>query len=296
MQKAISDFLKTSEVDFSEKEDLSKRSFIGIGGIYDTASPKDEKTFVELLELLLNLGAKFKIIGRLSNTIVAGEKLDVVVTTDKMQGYRLAENTVTALCGARYASLSQKAASIDISLEPRLSGIPGSLGGMIYCNAGAYGAEISDIFISATVYDFHSRRIKVLDRSDMRFSYRRSALSDGGMALISATLRTEKSSSEKVSCVRCEYMKRRMESQPVGARTLGSTFKRCGDICPARLIDELGLKGFSVGGARISPKHAGFIENSGGATVQDVKILIATVKQRVFDEYGIALEEEIEIV
>lgn len=296
MHKAISDFLKLSDVDFSEKEDLSKRSFIGIGGVYDTVSPSDEVTLVELLDLLLTYGIKFKIIGRLSNTILADDRLDIIVATDKMLGYTLAENRVTALCGERYISLFKKMADLNISLEPKLSGIPGSIGGMIYGNAGAYGAEISDIFISATIYDFHTRSIMVLEKKDMDFSYRRSILSNGGRALISATLLTEKLSCGEINTVKCEYMRKRMTSQPIGVRTLGSVFKRCADVCPSRLIDELGLKGFSVGGAMISTKHAGFIENVGGATVEDVRALIDLVKHRVFDRYGVALEEEIEIV
>ena len=296
MKKEHSDFLKMLEVEFSEKEDLSKKSFIGIGGVYDTVAPSNESELVGLLEALLELGIRFKIIGKLSNTIIVDKSIEIIVKTDKMRGYSVADNEVTALCGEGFASLSERLARVDISLEPRLSGIPGAVGGMIYNNAGAYGAEFSDIFLSAIVYDFHDRALKTLAKDEMEFSYRKSLLSRGGMALVSAKLLTEKSSFSEIRRKKSECMNRRMSTQPISARTLGSVFKRYGDIAPARLIDELGLKGCSVGGAVISEKHAGFIENRGGATADDVRCLINIVKHRVFDKYGIALEEEIEIV
>ncbi|MBQ1261038.1 MAG: UDP-N-acetylmuramate dehydrogenase, partial [Clostridia bacterium] len=210
--------------------------------------------------------------------------------------YSVAESTVNAECGIRFSSLCSRLAALGLGGFEELFSIPGSLGGMLYSNAGAYGKEISNLFIEGEFYDTQSGKVIEICRSDMDFSYRSSAMKKRALIALSALLRLEKSSPEAIN-KRIDYYKGlRLASQPCGEYSLGSVFKRPQGYYAAELIDKAGLKGYRIGGAQVSIKHAGFIVNSNGASAEDFIKLKDYVKNKVFERYGVLLEEEIEIL
>ena len=173
-------------------------------------------------------------------------------------------------------------------------GIPGTVGGGVYMNAGAYGGEIRDICESVEVMDLQGK-IRQLTNEEMRFSYRHSILEDEGGIVVSAVFRLEAKNPAEIKARMKELQGKRSASQPLDMPSAGSAFKRPVGGYAAALIDQAGLKGFAVGGAAISTKHAGFAVNLGGATAADVKNLLQQVSDRVYENSGIRLEPEVRI-
>ena len=173
-------------------------------------------------------------------------------------------------------------------------GIPGSVGGGVYMNAGAYGGELCQIVESVEVMDMDGN-IRNLSREDMNFSYRHSILEEKPGIVISATFVLEKKPVEEIKARMKELMGKRSASQPLDLPSAGSAFKRPVGGYAAALIDAAGLKGYQVGGAAISTKHAGFAVNLGGATAEDVKNLLQQVSDKVFENSGIRIEPEVRI-
>jgi UDP-N-acetylmuramate dehydrogenase len=173
-------------------------------------------------------------------------------------------------------------------------GIPGTVGGGVYMNAGAYGGEIKDVIESVDIMDV-SGDIYTLSAEEMEFSYRHSILEDRGGIVLSAVFRLLEKPAEEIKGKMKELMAKRSASQPLDLPSAGSAFKRPVGGYAAALIDQAGLKGFSVGGAAISTKHAGFAVNLGGATAADVKQLLSRVSDIVFERSGIRLEPEVRI-
>jgi UDP-N-acetylmuramate dehydrogenase len=186
------------------------------------------------------------------------------------------------------------AANLGLSGLEFAHGIPGTVGGGVYMNAGAYGGEIKDVIESVDIMDV-SGDIYTLSAEEMEFSYRHSILEDRGGIVLSAVFRLLEKPSEEIKGKMKELMAKRSASQPLDLPSAGSAFKRPVGGYAAALIDQAGLKGFSVGGAAISTKHAGFAVNLGGATAADVKQLLSRVSDIVFERSGIRLEPEVRI-
>lgn len=174
-------------------------------------------------------------------------------------------------------------------------GIPGTIGGAIKMNAGAYGREMKDIVFSTT-YMEKSGKIKKIDLNAHKFAYRESIFSSEDYIILESTLKLEKGNKTEITSKMKEYLELRKEKQPYDKPSAGSTFKRGENFITARLIDECGLKGKKIGGAEVSIKHAGFIVNDGNATSQDIIDLISYVKNEVFNKTGKKIELEIEII
>ncbi len=298
LTEEIIDFLNEKDIEFSLNADLSRLSSIGIGGRCALlAEPKSEEQFIETVNFLTDTKIKFKVLGNLSNVLISDNGFNgVVVKTTKLSCYSLAETILTVSCGTLISPLIKEISKFGICGFENLYGIPGTLGGMLYSNAGAFGGEISDRLISASFYSPSSKRIETLEKSEMRLGYRNSILKDSDMLLLSAEFSAERANAEIIKDRLSSVIQKRKATQPYGKKSLGSVFKHNGEIAPALLIDRLGLKGKTVGGAQISEKHAGFIINTGGATFQDFFNLKEHVKKRLFDAYGILFEEEIEIL
>lgn len=298
MLRYLIDFLKKSDVEYYENFDISQTSYIGIGGSVKLfVKPQSAEILIRTVNILYSESIPYKIVGAMSNILpVDGFYDGVILSTRKIKSYSLAETTVTIDTGARLSRVISEISRLGFGGMESLYGIPGSVGGMIYGNAGAYGREISDFFISALLYDPQKRFIYTQTAFDMEFSYRKSALKQNGCILLSTTLALKKANSEKISSELIATLSKRKSTQPFGEKSLGSIFKRSGDIPVSKLIDELGLKGYSVGGAEISKKHAGFIINRNNASARDVKELIAYIKSKLKIAYGIDAEEEIEFL
>lgn len=296
MLNHLLEFLKKQEIEYTEGLVISTVSYIKIGGVAACAAmPNSSVKLVKLVEYLNEEKIPYRIVGAMSNILPCDLYYrGVLVFTSKLCCYTVAENTVAADCGVRFSTLIRSLARLGVCLAPSLFGIPGTVGGMVYSNAGAYGASISDFLSSAAVYFKDTKEISTLDSSELDFSYRHSSLMGSGNVLLSAEFRTYLDEPDSILSRIGAVAEKRRSSQPCGMPSLGSVFKRAGDIPISMLIDKLGLKGLSIGGAKISEKHAGFIVNTGGATEQDFLSLVAIIKEKIYKEYGIIPEEEIE--
>lgn len=175
------------------------------------------------------------------------------------------------------------------------SGIPGTIGGAVRMNAGAYGSEMKDVVINTTYIDFDGN-IKIINNEEHQFEYRKSIFVKNKYIILNTKIELTKGNLVEINEKMCENMKLRKEKQPLDMPSAGSTFKRKDGIIVAKLIDEAGLKGFSIGGASVSEKHAGFVVNRQNATAQDVLELIKYIQKTVYEKFNIEIEPEIEIV
>lgn len=297
MPERLFDELRKRNIKFKPDADIGKISSLGIPATaLVLVEPKDTSELITVIDLCCERGIPYRVIGRMSNTMPRGERYPgVLIRTTGINRCRLRDGRVYAECGCSLSSLVRLGSEGGYGGIEALYHIPGTLGGAVYGNAGACGTEICDVFISGRVYYPKERRIICVDNEQMRFSYRKSALSEAEGVFLDGELRlVEKSREEILSLIEAHRIKR--QNQPKGVKTLGSTFKRAGDLSAGYYIDRAGLKGFSIGGAEVSRVHAGFIVNRGGATAEDVLKLIEHIKTRVFECFGILLEEEIQIL
>lgn len=234
--------------------------------------------------------------GNLSNTLVLDGGIDgAVIITTKLNSVSVNGSTITAAAGATLTSVAVAARDASLTGCEFLYGIPGTVGGGVFMNAGAYGGEIADIIESAVVFT-PDGRVTTLSEDDLGFGYRTSKLQSTKCILLSAVFSLQSGNKDAVSSVMDDLMNRRMATQPLDKPSCGSTFKRPAGNFAGKLISDCGLKGMSVGGARVSEKHAGFIINGGGATSRDILDLVQLVKKTVFEKTGVLLEEEIRII
>ena len=214
---------------------------------------------------------------------------------DALDGMELLQdNRIRVMAGVTMTRAAVFAANHGLSGMEFAHGIPGTVGGGVYMNAGAYGGELRDICESVDIMDLHGNLI-TKSNSDMDFSYRHSILEDAGGIVVSAVFRLVPSKPEEIKAKMKELQAKRSASQPLDMPSAGSAFKRPVGGYAAALIEQAGLRGFSVGGAAISTKHAGFAVNLGGATAEDVKQLLQQVSDRVFENSGIRMEPEVRI-
>lgn len=176
------------------------------------------------------------------------------------------------------------------------SGIPGSLGGAVFMNAGAYGGEIKDVLISATAVSRDGSHVREFSAEELQLSYRHSVLEDNGYIVVSARMQLEKGNPDEIQAKMRELMEKRNSKQPVQYPSAGSTFKRPEGYFAGKLVEDAGLKGVSVGGAQVSVLHSGFLINTGDATATDILDLIKLVQNTVYDKFGVKLEPEVRII
>ena len=257
--------------------------------------PSGEEGLTALILRLIREGVRYKILGAMSNLLIADGCEAVFIDTAGLSSMLFEADSVELGSGTRFSAAIKAAEKCGFSLLPELIGIPGSVGGMIYSNAGAFGAEICEAFISARVFDTESLSVRALSLQDMDFSYRKSVLREGGV-LLSAKFKLTPRVKEEIREIIEKTSRLRKKTQPTGEFSLGSVFKRPRGDFAARLIDAAGLRGYRIGDAVISPKHAGFIVNLGTASFEDVISLIDLAKKTVFEKFGVMLEEEIEIL
>ena len=287
-------FLKMNDVKYEENRVLRDFSSVGIGGLAPIiVLPNDVEQLRKTVYFLRNQEIEHKILGRMSNVLPPdGNYSGVIIKTDKMSDVRINGDKIIVCAGAPLPFFAYKASGLE-----ELSGIPGSLGGAIVGNAGAFGREISDLVLSVSCYDGQNDEIITLSNEECDFSYRYSAFKENGLVILSAELSLISATSEKTKSRIEEVRRARSLTQPVGEKSLGSTFKRTADgISAAMLIDKCGLKGYSIGGAQISTKHAGFIVNTGLATASDYISLMEYARRKVKEKFNITLNEEIEII
>ena len=281
-------------------EPMSRHTSFRIGGpARRLAYPVNSAQLAALLDLALDCGANPFVIGKGTNLLIADEGLDrLVIDTSAMDHMEFGAEpmVLSADAGVSLARLADFACKQGLSGLEFAHGIPGTVGGAVCMNAGAYDGEMKQVIESVTVF-FPGEGVREIPCEGMDFSYRHSLLSDHPEAVVlAATFRLKSGDPEQIREKMRELMARRKASQPLEFPSAGSTFKRPTGYFAGTLIDQCGLKGLTVGGAQVSEKHAGFVINQGGATCKDVTDLIALVQKRVMEEKGVHLEPEVKII
>ena len=284
--------------DIRYNEPMSKHTSFRIGGAVEVMIfPKTREELSQVLKMCSQLNVQPAILGAGTNVLAPDDGIQgvVICLKDCLEGMELLDDThVRIMAGVTMTRGAVFAANHGLSGLEFAHGIPGTVGGGVYMNAGAYGGEIKDVVTSVEVMD-REGNIRHLSGEEMGFSYRHSCLEDSDDIVISATFALTKDDPEVIKGKMRELQAKRSASQPLDLPSAGSAFKRPVGGYAAALIDQAGLKGYQVGGAAISTKHAGFAVNVGEATAEDVKNLLQQVSDIVFDKSGVRLEPEVRI-
>lgn len=275
---------------------MSKYTWLRVGGPADlVAEPNSLDELISLLSLLRETGTPWVVLGEGSNTIIYdGGISGVVISTKKLKKMEIREDsTVLAESGVIMATIMNKTIKEGLTGFEFAAGIPGTVGGGVFMNAGANDGEIKDVV--DTVWVWHEGREISIPREEIKFEYRKSNLPEQSV-VTRALFRLKKGDAAESEKNVKEYMEKRNRTQPIKMSNTGSIFKNPPDIAAGRLIEELGLKGYSVGGARFSELHANFIVNTGGASAEDVLKLIEKAKQDALSKRGIKLETEVRVM
>ena len=281
-------------------EPMKKHTSFKIGG---TADYFFKATTLEELQNIIKF-AKIKewpitIIGNGSNLLVTDKGIRGLVIKIDINKLKIEKKDKFAVvevgAGNKLMALATKMKDEELSGLEGLSGIPGSVGGAAVMNAGAYGKEMKDVVLSTTCMDKNGK-LYTFSNEEQEFSYRNSIFQKKDYIIIETKLKLEYGKKDEIQKRMEEYFKSRKEKQPIEYPSAGSSFKRQEGIITAKLIDDVGLKGYKIGGAQVSEKHAGFIVNYNNATATDVINLIDYIKEKVYSKYGIKIEEEIKII
>ena len=296
LQEKMATFSLLCQVKFDEPMSAHTSFRIG-GGAEVMAFPKTTEELSQLMQVCLQAQIKPVILGAGTNVLApdAGMPGVVICLKDGLDGMQLLEGQrIRVMSGVTMTRAAVFAANHGLSGLEFAHGIPGTVGGGGYMNAGAYGGEIKDVVESVEVMDF-SGQIRQYSPEEMGFAYRHSVLEERDAIVISATFRLREENPETIKETMRQLQAKRSASQPLDMPSAGSAFKRPVGGFAAALIQDAGLKGYQVGGAAISTKHSGFAVNMGGATAEDVKNLLAQVSDIVFEKTGIRLEPEVRI-
>ena len=295
-QQQIADLFPNLELRFNES--MAKHTSFRIGGPAEVmALPKSGKALSEILKKTKALSIHALILGAGTNVLApdAGIPGLVICLKDALDGMEQLDKTrIRVYAGVTMTRAAVFAAERNLGGLEFAHGIPGTVGGGVYMNAGAYGGEIKDICESVDVMD-DAGNLKTLSAEEMGFAYRHSCLEDQGGVVVSAVFKLIPKPCAEVRALMQELIGKRKASQPLDLPSAGSAFKRPVGGYAAALIDEAGLKGFRVGDAAVSEKHAGFAVNLGNATAEEVKSLLRQVSDIVFEKSGIRLEPEVRI-
>lgn len=289
--KELEDILGKEYIKYNEP--MSKHTTFKVGGPADIFAVVDSR---EKLIKMLELNEKFTVIGNGSNVLVKDSGIRGIVIKYTASDYEVNGNLVVASAGITNAKLANSLLEQELTGFEFAAGIPGTLGGALVMNAGAYGREIKDVVIEAEYIDLQTKELKKLKQEDLKFEYRKSTFTNMDCIILNATLKLDKGNKDEIQKKMQEYKNKRLSSQPLQMPNAGSSFKRGDGFITAKLIDEAGLKGYSIGGAEVSTKHAGFIVNKGNATARDILELIDYIKIKVYEKFDKNIEPEIKIM
>lgn len=282
-------------LELRQNEPMSRHTTFRVGGPAALmALPADEVQLMAAARIAADCDVPPLCVGNGSNLLVDDGGLDafVIKTAPQMNRCQVEGDTIVASAGILLVHLANVAADHGLTGLEFAHGIPGSLGGAVTMNAGAYEGEMKQVVQSVLALNRQGELVE-LPAADCDFSYRHSAFSGGDWLVVSAKLQLACGDRDAIRAKMAELMARRREKQPLEYPSAGSTFKRPAGHFAAALIDQCGLKGLTVGGAQVSPKHAGFVVNTGGATCGDIRKLMDEVRERVFRETGVELEPEV---
>ena len=292
--------LKSNNISYKLDEPMSKHTSFKTGGIASVfIDIADAETLGKVLEICDETDYDTFILGKGSNLLVSDEgirdKAVIHLSTDFAEMKLLDETTIEVQAGASLASLCKFALANSLTGLEFAYGIPGSVGGAVYMNAGAYGGEMKDVVTQVNHTDIKGNAGSYCGE-ELDFSYRHSAYSNSDLIITSAVIKLEKGNQAEIEAQMTDVMGRRVDKQPLEYPSAGSVFKRPEGYFAGALIEQSGLKGKRIGGAMVSEKHAGFIINYDNATTTDVINLIRHCQKTVFDKFGVELHTEIKFV
>ena len=283
----------------TENEPMREHCSFRVGGpVRLFAEPKDIWELTRLCSILHENDVSPLMLGKGTNVIIPDEGLDIcVVSTERLEKLRLGmtDDTIYAEAGVSLARLAQFAQQNGLSGLEFAGGIPGTVGGGVLMNAGAYGGEMKDVVESVVVYHLPDQSLCECGNADCGFSYRMSFFQKVNCIIMSAVFKLKKDDPAAIAARMHELNEKRRASQPLNMPSAGSAFKRPVGGYAAALIEQAGLKGYSIGGAQVSEKHSGFVVNTGDASYDDVVALMDHVRRTVYAKSGVTLEPEIRI-
>ena len=257
-------------------------------------TPESVTQIQEVVSLCRDMNIPLHVIGNGSNILVGDDGVDGVVLAlfNTFSDYEIKDNVITAQAGMSLIKMAVIALREGLTGLEFASGIPGSVGGAVYMNAGAYDGQMKDVVTSVTVLD-EAGNIRILGRDELDMGYRTSAVAKHNMIVLQVIIELKAGNKEQIKDRMNQLSELRKQKQPLEYPSAGSTFKRPEGYFAGKLIADAGLKGYSIGGAAVSEKHAGFVVNMGGATAKDVVELTDYIKKRIIEQFGVTLELEI---
>ena len=285
-----------SKENIRQNEPMKKHTTFNIGGmadIYVLANTKEQ--IQDILKIVKKYDVPLTIVGNGSNLLVKDKGIRGIVLKPNLKGISVCGEKVTVSAGELLVKVVKISAEEELTGLEFACGIPGTIGGAIKMNAGAYGSEMKDIVFKTTYIDMEGN-INTISNKEHEFKYRKSIFSRQKAIIIETELGLKFGQKAEIEKKIEENKKSRIEKQPVSMPSAGSTFKRGEGFITAKLIDECGLKGLTIGGAQVSEKHAGFIVNTGNATAADVIDLISLIKNKVKEKFQVDIETEIQII
>ncbi|MBO5714915.1 MAG: UDP-N-acetylmuramate dehydrogenase [Clostridia bacterium] len=294
--------MKIANIDFEENVSGARLCSFRVGGnVRVVAKPKTADQLTSLYDYLYENEIKNILLGRGSNVVISDDGFDgVVVSLSELSSVDIDitnDRYIIAGAGASMAVLANFAYENGLAGLEFAHGIPGSVGGGVYMNAGAYGGEICQVLKSCLIFDKNQGMLLFVNGDECDFSYRHSVFMDNkDLIVLFATFELKDGDPDLIKAKMDEYKAKRIASQPLEYPSAGSTFKRPEGHFAGKLIEDCGLKGYTIGGAQVSEKHAGFVINCGGATADDIKNLVAYIQKTVKEKFDVSLECEIEFV
>ena len=285
-----------SEENIFIDEPMKKHTSFKIGGVADIfIKVKSVQELQYIIEVAKKENILVTIIGNGSNLLVKDNGIRGIVIMLNMDKIEIEDTIVTVEAGVKLGFLAQKLLKEELTGFEFAAGIPGSIGGAVRMNAGAYGGEMKDIIVETKCLT-PSGEIVTLSNEEQEFSYRHSIFMENRYIVLETKIKLRKGNKDEIKAKMDDYAQQRKEKQPISLPSAGSTFKRGTDFVTAKVIDECGLKGFSIGDAQVSTKHAGFVVNNGNATAEAVLRLIEHVQKVVLEKTGKKIELEIEVL
>lgn len=288
------------QVELLAGEPMSRHTSFRIGGLADLlVLPKSEQAICSTARAAKQAGVPLTVLGNGSNVLVsdAGIRGVVLCIGSGCSDIQIQDACITAQTGVLLSVLSNEAQKAGLTGLEFAGGIPGSLGGALFMNAGAYDGQMANVVVSTRYYDVETDTIQTITGDAHAFGYRTSVFkAHPSWIALSACMQLEHGDAAAIRAKMDDFNQRRRDKQPLNYPSAGSTFKRPAGYFAGKLIQDAGLKGYTIGGAQVSEKHAGFVINRGGATCHDVLALIAHIQQEVWKQFGVQLEPEVRML
>lgn len=284
-----------NQIEIKYSEPMSRHTSFRIGGIADLyLIPKNVGSLTNLCGFIKESGVRYCFLGNGTNVLFDDDGFrGAVISTGALSEITVNGCMVTAEVGASFNVVCKTARDSSLTGLEFAYGIPGSVGGAVYMNAGAYGGEIASVLKESTYLDLTDLTVHTISLEKHDFGYRQSVYKKNQYVILTAEFELKNGEHDKISDAMNDYMNRRVTKQPLEYPSAGSVFKRYPGRFTGQMIEECGLKGYTIGGAQVSEKHAGFIINRGGATCRDVLELIEYIKAQVYKKFGCAIECEV---